>query len=128
MRPFIFICSCFVILLTNSCGKDTLDSPIVGVWKQVSYSNDARVTPTPPVIQPSILTLRSDRTFDSRTGNTIIQEGTYRIGHTSNPPQDVLYLSDDQYGSRISFSKDTLTLTYLGFTTWTSPITKYVRN
>ena len=75
-----------------------------------------------------LVILRGDRTFESKIGNTIIQDGTFHIGHTSNPSQDVLYLSDDQFGSRISFSKDTLQLTYLGFTTWTSPVRMFVRN
>ena len=128
MRSFIFICCGLVTLLTTSCGKSSLNSPIVGNWKQVFHPSDGAVIPTPPIISSSILTLRSNRTFESRVGNTIIQEGTYRIGHTVNPPQDVLYLSDDQYGSRISLSKDTLRLTYLGFTTWTSPVRMFVRN
>lgn len=128
MRPFIFICGCLVILLTTSCGKSSLNSPIVGNWKQVFYANDLPVIPAPLIIHPTILILRDDRTFESKIGNTIIQDGTYHIGHTLNPPQDVLYLSDDQFGSRISFGKDTLKLTYLGFTPWTSPVRMFVRN
>ena len=128
MRSFIFICCGLVTLLTTSCGKSSLNSPIVGNWKQVFYPNDLSVIPPPLIIHPSILILRSDRTFESKIGNTTIQDGSYHIGHTSNPSQDVLYLSDDQFGSRISFSKDTLKLTYLGFTPWTSPVRMFVRN
>ena len=128
MRSFKYICCGLVTLLTVSCGKSSLNSPIVGNWKQVLYANDLPVIPPPAVIQLSTLILRGDRTFESKLGNTIIQDGTYHIGHTSNPSQDVLYLSDDQFGSRISFSKDTLMLTYLGFTPWTSAVRKFVRN
>jgi hypothetical protein len=128
MRPFIFTCGCLVILLTTSCGKSSLNSPIVGTWKQVFNPSDLPVIPTPYIIQPSILILRSDRTFESKLGNTIIQDGTYHIGHTTIPSQDILYLSDDEFGSRFSVSKDTLMLTYLGFTPWKSPVRRFVRN
>ncbi|MDO6433609.1 hypothetical protein Q4E93_23560 [Flavitalea sp. BT771] len=128
MRPFLFISACLVILLTTSCGKSSLHSPVVGNWKQVFYPYGAPVIPTPPTIQSSFLTLRSDRTFESRIGNTVIQDGTYHVGHTSNPSQDILYLSDDPYGFRISFSKDTLKLAYLGITTGFFLDRIYVRN
>jgi hypothetical protein len=125
MRSF-HLCVLFILPMTIACGKDQLHSPIVGNWKQVTNTNGPMLLPSPN--GPNTMRLGSDRKFEIKIGGVLIQSGFYRLGHTDDPVQEILYLADDEYGSRFRISDDTLTLTNLGITTWATAITKYVKN
>lgn len=129
MRPFpyIYICGCLaVLLLTSSCGKSSSEGNLTGKWKLVSYSGGP-TNPRPALGE--ILTLRTN-TYEIRYNDSLISSGIYHVGHPSNTPKPVLYFSlQDDYGSWISFDKDTLVLTYAGIMValYTPPISRYVR-
>ena len=125
--PYIYICGCLaVLLLTSSCGKSSIEGNLTGKWKLVSYSGGP-TNPRPALGE--ILTLRTD-TYEIRYNDSLISSGIYHVANLSNSPRSVLYFSMlDEYGSWISFNKDTLVLTYAGIITalYTTPISKYIR-
>lgn len=128
MRTYPFVFCCMAILLAaTACGKNAPAS-ITGNWKQVFAPGDLPLIPGPLVITTTDLILRSDQTFKRLSGKTVIDSGTYHIEHVSNPTQQILYFSNNPDGSRISFSRDTLKLTFLGPVSWTPTVSKYLRN
>jgi hypothetical protein len=115
MRPFPYVCSCLaVLLITSSCGKSSIDGSLTGKWKLISYSGG----PTYPSSEVGeILTLRTAHIYEIRYNDSLTSSGIYRVGHPSYAPKPVLYFSkQDNYGSMISFDKDTLVLAYAGVT------------
>jgi hypothetical protein len=103
-----------------------VDSNLPGKWKMVSYSGGP-TNPRPAIGE--ILTLRIN-TYEIRYNDSLISSGVYHVGHPSNLSKPVIYFSmQDDYGSMISFDKDTLVLAYAGIMValYTPPISRYVR-
>jgi hypothetical protein len=129
MRSFLFASCCLAMLLTvSSCKKDTIGAQIVGHWRLVSDINAPFIGIQPLTSLSDEMILSPIHTYEIRRDNKVICTGVYHLDETANPPQPTLHFSDtDNYGWWISFSKDSLILTYAGIILDMAIIRKYVR-
>jgi hypothetical protein len=115
------------LLAASSCRKDKIDTEIMGKWRLVGYTNPPLYFDPPVPIVPNELVLKFPRLYEMRNNNTLISAGIYHIDETANPPRPTLHFSDVDNSFWISFSKDSLILTYAGPYTIVGTIRKYVR-
>ena len=117
MRPFpLFFAGVLILLTASSCSKDKIDDRVVGHWRLVTDLNLAFVAIQPLTAVNDQMILKPLNIYEIRRGDKVTYAGVYHIDKTANPPQPTLHFSDKGYGFWISFSKDTLVLTYSGLT------------
>ena len=121
-RAFLIVA---LFMAASSCGKSSSHT-LTGSWKLVTMP----LIPGPLRVGPEILTLRNDHTYMLQLHDSVESSGAYHVKKQGIPPITILYFGpDESSGSFISFSRDTLVLTYAGIiqALYSPPVSKYVR-